>query len=84
MKIKELIEKLQELNPDLEVFTVGYEGGYNIAGLREGDDEFVMDVNEEWYYGKHELLNDYKYKFTKDTLEESLKDKVIVKGIVIS
>ncbi len=33
MTIKELIEKLQQLDPDLHVFTTGYEGGYHYAGV---------------------------------------------------
>lgn len=30
MKIKDLIEKLSKLGPDLEVFVNGYEGGYEL------------------------------------------------------
>ena len=29
MTVKELIEQLQTLDPDLHVFVQGYEGGYN-------------------------------------------------------
>ena len=32
MTVKELIEQLQQLDPDLHVFVRGYEGGYDDAG----------------------------------------------------
>ena len=32
MTVKELIEQLQTLDPDLHVFVRGYEGGYDYAG----------------------------------------------------
>jgi hypothetical protein len=33
MTVKELIEQLQQLDPDLRVFTRGYEGGYEDADI---------------------------------------------------
>ena len=75
MTVKELIEKLQQLDPDLRVFTCGYEGGFNdVVGddIQHGD--FVLDFHEEWYYGKHEAVENVR----KD------KDKyTIVKGIIL-
>jgi hypothetical protein len=53
MTIAELIEKLQKLEPDLQVFVNGYEGG--ITDLRGASEIFVkLNVNTEHYYGPHE------------------------------
>lgn len=54
MTVKELIEKLKEVDPNVEVFAPGYEGGY-----RDIETDFVIktyrkDVNTEWWYGPHE------------------------------
>lgn len=54
MTVKELIEKLQELDPELHVFIPGYEGGFHHAGLSDVKN-ICLNVNEEWYYGPHEL-----------------------------
>ena len=53
MKIKELIEKLQQFDPELMVVVDGYEGGYDdpIVGPVK---KLNLNVNEEWYNGKHE------------------------------
>jgi len=53
MKIKELIEKLKELDQDLEVLIEGYEGHYDTPVISEVK-EFEPDVHKEWYYGSHE------------------------------
>ena len=53
MKVKELIEILSTVNPELHVFIKGYEGGYNdCTGIKE----ITVGLNvyhEEWN-GKHE------------------------------
>jgi hypothetical protein len=54
MTAKELIEKLQTVDPDLVVLTNGYEGGYREVFFNEHVIEFLKDVNIEWYYGPHE------------------------------
>jgi hypothetical protein len=53
MTVKELIEQLSELDPELHVFTSGYEGGYHYVSLSEPD-KFCLNVNTEWYYGPHD------------------------------
>lgn len=55
MKISELIEKLSSLDPNLEIFVEGYEGGCD-----DISDSFVIEtvlknVNTKWYYGPHEI-----------------------------
>jgi hypothetical protein len=57
MKVKELIEKLQAFDPELEVFVDGYEGGYDTPQLPfQSPMKLNVHTDEnEWYYGKHEL-----------------------------
>jgi hypothetical protein len=55
MTVAELIEKLQTLDPNLEVFTPGYEGGYQDIESDFQVCNFRKNVNPEWYYGDHEL-----------------------------
>ena len=58
MTVKELIEKLQTVDPDLVVLTNGYEGGYREVFFNDHVIEFLKDVNIEWYYGPHEQVSD--------------------------
>ena len=77
MKVKELIEQLQSLDPELEVFAHGYEGGYeNITFVSEPQD-FILNWHTEWYYGPHEKLKEIGYNVE---LKEQHK---IVKGIIL-
>jgi len=72
MKVKELIEKLSQLDPELMVVVHGYEGGVNnIDKCILCDIE--LNVNTEWYYKKHEVLLN-KDKPTKE-------DSIIIKGV---
>ena len=72
MKVKELIELLSQLDPELMVVRSGYEGGVNeIKKYKLCDIE--LNVNDEWYYGKHEVLSN------KDKPRN--KDSTIVKGV---
>jgi hypothetical protein len=74
MTVKELIEQLQQLDPDLHVFVRGYEGGYDYAGPIVEGKEFALDFHKEWYYGDHEV-SDYP------GVEEG--NYTIVKGIIL-
>ena len=64
MTVKQLIEHLQTLDPELRVFKPGYEGG--IDDVEPGD---VVDVElnhyTEWYYGKHEEIDEPTEKSVK-------------------
>ena len=55
MKVKDLIEKLQAVDPELMVVRDGYEGGVTevVYVVVEG---VALNVNEVWYYGEHETL----------------------------
>ena len=57
MIVKELIEKLQTLDPNLRVFVSGYEGGYDDAAIPNNIMDIALDYHDEWYYGKHEDAN---------------------------
>jgi hypothetical protein len=73
MTVKELIERLQTLDPDLYVFTSGYEGGYEDVVTVGSVMEIALNVHEEWYYGKHESV---------ENIGTHLEHK-IVKGIIL-
>ena len=74
MRVKELIEKLSELDPELYVFVPGYEDGVDDAVI-SGIKQIALEVNDEWYYGKHEEV--------KNDLDSRYIDKTIVKGIIL-
>ena len=55
--VKDLIEKLQTVDPDLVVLTDGYEGGYREVYFNGHVFKFNKDVHDEWYYGPHERID---------------------------
>jgi hypothetical protein len=56
MKVSELITKLQELDQDKMIVISGYEGGCDFpASLVKTN--IMLNVNKEWYYGKHEYIH---------------------------
>ena len=71
MTAKQLIETLQQVDPETRIFVPGYEDGYNDATVSEIRD-IALDVYDEWYYGAHE-----------DADRVISGDVVIVKGIVL-
>ena len=71
MTVKELIEQLQQLDPELHVFVDGYEGGYEDVVISEIKD-IALNVNNDWWYG----VND-NYDETKHI------DNTVVKGIIL-
>jgi hypothetical protein len=75
MKVKELIETLSQLDPELMVVIAGYEGGVDEVDKYELCD-VELNINTEWYYGKHETL--------KNGEEPKNKDSTIVKGVVLT
>lgn len=57
MKAKDLILKLQQLDPDTKVVVRGYEDGYNdIFSLKPV--KIKIAENGEWYYGEYEDSTD--------------------------
>ena len=53
MTVKELIEQLQTLDPDMRVFTDGYEDGYDDVVSVNNIRDIALSYNDEWYYGTH-------------------------------
>ena len=72
MKVKELIEELSQLDPELMVVRSGYEGGVDEV-TDYGLCDIELNVNDEWYYGKHEMLAEGD--------KPRNKDSTIVKGV---
>jgi hypothetical protein len=55
MKIKDLIKELEQHDPEMQVVRAGYEGGVEFVSSVKCF-EVALDVNLDWWYGKHELL----------------------------
>ena len=56
MTVKQLIEQLQKMPQEHMVVIRGYDGGVDeVTELEESRVE--LDVNQEWNYGSHELLD---------------------------
>jgi hypothetical protein len=55
MKIKDLILELQKHDLEMQVVRSGYEGGVDfVANVL--CHELALNVNEDWWYGPHELV----------------------------
>jgi hypothetical protein len=75
MKVKELIEFLKTQDPELLVFTTGYEGGFENAKADGKIFEVALNYNKDWYYGPHQSI-DLIHK-------DELKKHETAKGILI-
>lgn len=76
MTVKQLIEILSSIeDPNTTVMVSGYERGVNdIEDIVPAIENIALDVNEEWYYGRHEIQNfDHEYK-----------DKQIIQAIILT
>ena len=66
MTVKQLIQILSTIeDQETTVMVNGYEGGYNDIVIANGIDsstpaivEIALDVNDQWYYGRHERIED--------------------------
>ena len=60
MTVKELIEVLNKIeDQEVRVMVKGYERGVNdIDNNTPGIIHIALDVNEKWYYGRHERVDD--------------------------
>ena len=77
MTVKQLIESLSRIeDQEVRVMVKGYEGGYNdIVNINPAPIDIALDVNDKWYYGRHESI--------QDVLIEARKDYQIVKAIIL-
>jgi len=73
MTVKELIEQLSTLDPEMQVFTTGYEGGFESVENINSIEDIVLNYHEEWYYGPHESINNVS----------NSKDYTTVKGLIL-
>jgi len=55
MTVKELMEILSKVDPNLMVVVSGYEGGVTEPGEVKIKTA-ALNVNKEWYYGEHEIV----------------------------
>lgn len=71
MKVKDLIEALQKLDPELMVGRAGYEGG-----ITEIDHVTItrvaLNVNDQWYYGEHEQIDEFSSNKHKNAEQANL------------
>jgi hypothetical protein len=76
MKIKDLIKELQQHDPEMQVVRAGYEGGVDfVSAIRCY--EVALDVNADWWYGKHELV-------VHDLQKEELRNYTKTQAVMIS
>ncbi len=75
MKVQELINILEGLDPNAFLFRPGYEGGFDDLRSEPVETEMVLNINEAWYYGSHEQVGNFN--------GEALEGKTIVKGYIL-
>ena len=77
MTVRELVQQLSQIkDQDIRVMVRGYEGGYNDINVDSPTIQYMaLNVNDEWYYGDHERVED---------IMEQDKDRYhIIKAIVL-
>lgn len=65
MTVKELIDQLKMFDPKLQIISRGYEGGMLDIGSVVPT-RIALNVNTAWYYGPHELVDNYSVKDSLD------------------
>ena len=75
MTVKQLIQELSQIeDQDALVMTRGYERGVDDIGTSFSTIvDVALEVNEDWYYGSHEVVSEH----------HTYTGKTIVKAIVI-
>jgi len=60
MTVRELVQALGKIeDQDARVMTSGYEGGFDdVENLNLELVDMALNVNDEWYYGAHEVAED--------------------------
>jgi len=72
MEVSELINFLSKFEPSTRVMVRGYEGGYDDLVSAKLKD-VVLDVYDEWWYGKNEVLE----QVSKGNSKESIKTIIL-------
>lgn len=76
MKIKDLIKQLQQHDSEMQVVRAGYEGGVDFV-KHVTCHEVALEVNLDWWYGKHELV-------LHDLQREELRNYTKTQAVMIS
>jgi hypothetical protein len=74
MKVKDLIQELQKLDPELLVVVAGYEGGVDeVKNLTQYKIE--LDAHKDWaFFGDHRALYDIEDRFSlSSTIVDGVK-----------
>jgi hypothetical protein len=74
MTVGELINILSEYDPNAKVVIDGYEGGVEDINTISSAKAY-LNVNDDWWYGKHELVEHYWKGFLSKT---KLKEEDVV------
>lgn len=76
MTVQQLIKALSQIkDQETWVMVKGYEGGVdNISSNIPEIVNVALNVNDEWYYGSHEVVSE----------DHTYTDKQIVKAIIIT
>ena len=77
MTVQQLIQNLSKIqDQQVRVMVSGYEGGYDDASsITPAPIEIALEVNTQWYYGKHEKVEDID--------RDKVKHYQIVKAIIL-
>ncbi len=78
MTVRELIESLSKIeDKEIRVMVRGYEGGYDdiIIDNTPAIVDIALGINEEWYYGRHERI--------EDVIMNARGEYTIVKAIIL-
>ena len=74
MKVKDLIQELQKLDPELLVVVAGYEGGVDeLKNITQYKIE--LDAHKDWaFFGDHAALDDIGHRYSlSSTIVDGVK-----------
>jgi hypothetical protein len=78
MTVQQLIDKLNTIDDkdNIVVMTRGYEGGYDdIDNIIPEPITMALNINDEWYFGKHEKLSEV---YDREDIEEYTITKAVI------
>lgn len=73
MKVKQLIKELSELDPNLNVYVSGYEGGYeDVEGVSKNRMVREYHSKDDWWYGPHEMVESVYDSYLVEKSEDGI------------
>ncbi len=75
MNVRELIQHLSQLDPEMRVVVAGYEGGFNDITELESCD-LRLHVYQDWFYGAHERADN-------QSIQQLLPEAPVVPALVL-